>query len=496
MFDEDGDGPERAAILEPVTSHPTAHSMTGARTLDRALPRALTLLLLIGAPVVRLIWLDSLEPNVLPGRGGSPQPALQGAGGSRAGTLRSFLGRQSSLLAVPRAALPATDGADLLALRLSVVLGSLLALGLFYLTARDSLGQFASLSATALFAFSNWLIFFSRNGEVNVWVLVYLLAAAHCVNLALQQDRQRYWVLAGIACGLGWYSYLGGVFILPIMLLYLALTWLTQPGQRVRCLRGAFVLVAATTLLVLPRVPILIQKWSAVELYVGGRSVTKGLPLSQVPVTLLTQVWTSLRVFVLMDSSFVGNARYLQPGRPIFDLLTAALYLCGLVLGLRYAGRTLLWWCMLLPGILVIQPLTVGIPDGARALIALPGMMLFAGFAVEQLSKLPRLGQLASLGVTTRHRRRGLDQLVGLRGLAAPAGKCRGPPASRRAGRLRRLAARPGSGRAGGATDVQRVGVDCQARHCPAAAAGRPGSAVCTGHSGQPAEARPSGGPG
>src|SRR5207248_2624804 len=125
----------------------------------------------------------------------------------------------------------------------------------------------------------------------------------------------------------------------------------------------------------------------AVELYIGGRSALRDVPLSELPMLLAHQVSISLRAFVLMDPGLEGNARYLAPGAPVFDPITALAYLGGIVLSLRHGRQTLLWWCLFAPIIVVVHSLTNRIPDGARALPALPAMLLFAGLAIERCSR-------------------------------------------------------------------------------------------------------------
>src|SRR5207302_3049985 len=121
----------------------------------------------------------------------------------------------------------------------------------FFLLARRTLSPFASLAATALLAFSSWYLFFSRNGEVNVWATLGLLGAAYWCHRALASPRWDRWIWAGVCCGLGWYTYLSGVLILPTMLLYLGLAALLDRTVWKRALVGGTVLVLTTLVLVL-----------------------------------------------------------------------------------------------------------------------------------------------------------------------------------------------------------------------------------------------------
>jgi 4-amino-4-deoxy-L-arabinose transferase-like glycosyltransferase len=358
---------------------------------------ALTALLLV-ALLARIVGLDSIEPNVLPDEADHLTVLYRVLAGHGPGPFDlSWDGNPAASL-YPALPFMVMLGPSYISLRLSSVLASLLALIVFFLLARRGLSSFAAFGATALLAFSGWYLFFSRNGEVNVWTLLYALSAAYFTQLALDSGQLRHWAAGGLFCGLGWYSYLGGVSILPMMLLYLALATLLDRRRWKRALWGGAVLTLLTTALLLPRLPILIEKWEAVELYVSSRSVLKDTEPADAARILARQVSVSLRTFVLLDPSLQGNSRYIAPGAPVLDSLTGTLYFAGLFLSLRRLHQTAMWWCLFAPMILVIQSLTLGIPDGARALPALPAMILFAGLAIDWLVQQRYLGDLARLG--------------------------------------------------------------------------------------------------
>jgi hypothetical protein len=279
-----------------------------------------------------------------------------------------------------------------------------------------------------LLAFAGWYLFFSRNGELQVWALLCGLAAAYFTRLALDSGRWRDWRFAGLFCGLGWYSDPGGVLILPTMLIYLVVATLLDGSRWRRSLLGGAALSLLTLVLLLPRLPTLQSEQppsvrprllvadidgtilgrdhravsprvrAAVEAAVAAGSILPGGP-ADLPKALANQGWASLRAFVLMDPSLTGNPRYLAPGWPVLDSFTAALYFVGLFLGLRRFRQTALWWCLLVPALLV-SSLARAIPDGARALPTLPAMLLFAGLTIDWLIGRKNLGDLAGLGLT------------------------------------------------------------------------------------------------
>lgn len=357
------------------------------------------LILLALALLARLVGLGTLEPNILPDEADHLSLLYRILAGHGPSILQlSWDGNPAASLypAIPFLLL---FGPTYLALRLSTTLGSLLTLAVFFAYARRSLGLFASFCATALLAFSSWFLFFSRNGEVNVWVPLLTLAAAYAVEQACLSNRWRDWVTAGLFCGLGWYTYLGGVFILPQMLLYLAVAAILERTRWRVLLRGGLLMTLVTLAVLLPRAPSLIAERDAVALYVGGRSVLQHTPPAELPATLANQLAIAVRAFILLDPTLPGNVRYIAPGAPVLDSLTGTLYVIGLLLSLRRLRQTALWWCLFTPIILILQPLTLGIPDGARALAALPAMLLFAGLTIDWLVRRPWLGDLAMLAL-------------------------------------------------------------------------------------------------
>lgn len=349
--------------------------------------------------LARLAALDSLEPNVQPDEADHLQVIYRILAGHGPGVFGlSWDGNPAASL-YPGLVFVKLLGPSYVSLRLSTVLASLLTLAVFFLLARQTLSLFASLAATTLLAFSSWFLFFSRSGVVNIWVLLYLLSAAYCVQRGLSSTLWRYWIAAGIFCGLGWYSYISGILILPMLLLYLLVAVVQTPDRRRWILSRSLALTLIAIAVMVPRVPILINQWEAVNIYVGSRSILRDASPFDAPGVLANQLWISVRALVLMDSTLQGNSRNTPPGAALLDSVSGTLYFIGLVLGVRQFRQTALWWCVLAPIVLVVHPLTQRIPDGARALQALPAMMLFAGLAIDWLIRLRLAGPFAQLAL-------------------------------------------------------------------------------------------------
>src|SRR6266542_958664 len=138
-------------------------------------------------------------------------------------------------------------------------------------------------------------------------------------------------------------------------------------------------------LVVLPRLPAMYEHWGAVQRYVEGRSVLRGVSPAQMPALLANQVTRTVRAFLILDPSLEGNARYLAPNRAPLDGFAGSLYVAGLALSIWSLSQWALWLAMLLVPIGLTQVLTTGIPDLARAITALPAHYLFAGLAIDRL---------------------------------------------------------------------------------------------------------------
>ena len=93
-----------------------------------------------------------------------------------------------------------------------------------------------------------------------------------------------------------------------------------------------------------------------------------------------------LKAVILLDSSYptlADNPRYVPDGKGFLDRLTGILFWVGLVVSLVRWRQSLLLWMLLFAMVFLPQILSVGSPNGARLVGALPVIYLFVVFGVD-----------------------------------------------------------------------------------------------------------------
>jgi hypothetical protein len=221
------------------------------------------------------------------------------------------------------------------------------------------------------------------------------MLAAWCLQRALDGASRWPWALAGFWAGMGWYGFLAGIFILPALLVPIAFWLLRRRDQRRALVSGVALLLAVFAVTVAPRVPILLMQWEQVQTYVDGRSALRDVPLAEMPRLLARQAQTTVRAFLLLDPTVEGNPRYVARGGAPLDWFNGTLFVLGLVVGIRALARTSLWFSLLVVPLAATQLTTVGIPDLARAIAALPAFFLFVGLAIDWAIRRAGAGPLA-----------------------------------------------------------------------------------------------------
>ncbi len=336
----------------------------------------------------RLIDLRGIEPNVLPDEADHVALIYRILAGYGPGPFDLSWDGNPAFSLYPAIPFVAAAGGSPIGLRVAVALASVLMLGAFYAVCRLRCAPPAALAATGLLAFSQWALFFSRNGEVNVFVALYAMLAVWSTQRALDTGDRRLWALAGFWAGMGWYGFLAGVLILPCLLAPLPIWLVTRTAERRQVLAGVGIVLFVFSLTVAPRVPTLVSQWDEVQTYIAGRAVTQYTPAAGLRSTLLQNAATTVRAFVLFDPTLEGNPRYMGRGRAVMDAVSATLAVIGVVLAVRRFAASALWFSFLIIPIVVTQVPTIGIPDVARAILALPAYFLFVGFAIERLWRL------------------------------------------------------------------------------------------------------------
>lgn len=374
-------------MIQPLTF------LDAARTRLRQFPywreAAGVLVVLVLALALRVVRLDSIPTNITadeadnlstvfrideagePGPFGldwKPQPAM---------SAYLFLGSMEVF------------GKTIFGMRMASAVLSTLAIIPFYLLARQVVRPVPAIGGAALLATGQWYLHFSRSGWENVHVALYALLAALAISLALRRGQYRWYVLAGVACALGLYGYFAGRMIVVALLLYapLALWW--ARGMRRTVVIGFTLMLGTCLLFFVPQVPSIAGNWDEFnkrtsKVYVLNEPRPYHGETTDIGV-LREQLSQNVRGFFLLDGDEFKRGRYGPVGEPLYDRVTGALFLAGMVLSLRRFRKTALWWFLLLVPLLVTQIPTTKTPDGARALIVAPFIYLFIAVTFDEL---------------------------------------------------------------------------------------------------------------
>jgi 4-amino-4-deoxy-L-arabinose transferase-like glycosyltransferase len=248
------------------------------------------------------------------------------------------------------------------------------------------------LLSAAFLATSFWHVHFSRFGVRGVFTPLMTALAFWAFWRGVNRRDLRWLIGAGVALGINLYFYTAARLIPVFLALYLILEWwINRYSRRSPILRSQFLGVAALYITAgVIFVPLLIYfvqhpgtfTARASEVFVGNPRVSAGNPFVKSLLALFASV---LQFFVagLGDRDWFYNL----PGRPVFDVVSGALAIIGvLVLLQRWRNRRylflLLWWpVMLIPSFLAVDR----IPALPRALGVLPGLYFFPAIGTWQL---------------------------------------------------------------------------------------------------------------
>ncbi|MDQ5823431.1 MAG: glycosyltransferase family 39 protein [Chloroflexota bacterium] len=288
-------------------------------------------------------------------------------------------------------------GTTVTAMRLPSAIISCLALIPFYLLLRRQFSTVAAALSTLLLAGNLWYLNFSRSAWENVHVAFYMLSAMLFLMLALDRVKEgprqwRMWlhfVMSGFFCVLGLYGYFGGRAIVLAVAAYFPIAlWFYRKQWRL-LLSGFTLTGAVATLLFLPQLLFILQKWE----YFNNRSKTVFLlSTPEFAADPLGTLWRQVSRNAL--GPWIGEVnqtpRYTPVGEPQLDMVTGALVLTGIFFSLllpriRRRPETWLWWVMLLVSWTLTQVLTVHTPDGARGVGWMPTLFFFAACMIEGL---------------------------------------------------------------------------------------------------------------
>lgn len=268
-------------------------------------------------------------------------------------------------------------GQTILAVRLPAALaGALLVLAIF-LVGRRMLGTGGALLAAGAAAGAPWLLHLNRIGFRSNLLPLTLTLWAWLLLRALETNRRRDWLAAGVVLGLTAHTYLASRFVPILVALFLGYLAVWHRPLLRRALPGVSLMLVVAALIALPlvihflRVP---ADWSERS---GQVWACAGLETGPCLARIAEHAWATFGMVGIRGDPL----RFFNlPGSPALPGSVGWLFYVGVALALRRwrqpgIALLLLWWLtMALPGILSRDSVTYVRTSGAAA----PTMLLWA----------------------------------------------------------------------------------------------------------------------
>lgn len=373
---------------------------------------ALLLVVLLAAAVLRFWQLGQLPPGLYRDEAFNGLDALDVLAGHHAPFFPNNHGREPAYIYLTALSI-ALVGRQALAVRLAAAVMGTLTTWIVYQLATSWFGRLVGLLSAWLWAVTLWPVHLSRIGLRPILLAPLLALAFWLGTRAYRQQSGWLWLLAGVAYGAAFYTYLAVRFTPLLLLLFLLYLLVSHPAKARQKLWPGMVWFGVGTVVIL--LPLLSFAWQHPDLFLGrtgqvsilNRAVNGGNLWG----TLWRQTGQALAMFLWHGDTIL---RHNPAGRPVFDLFMALPFLAGVVWCGRHwrrpaATAVLLWTAVMLgPTILAADA-----PHFLRASGVLPAAIILPAIGLAQLStwsRLPRLGRqllviilaIASLVVTIR----------------------------------------------------------------------------------------------
>jgi 4-amino-4-deoxy-L-arabinose transferase-like glycosyltransferase len=270
-------------------------------------------------------------------------------------------------------------GVSILGIRLVVATAGVLSCLFLYLLAKRLWGWRVAFVAGILLAVMSWHVTFSRLGMANITSPLFAIITFYFLIRGLETGRHADYLWAGLAAGIGVYTYTAFRLVALMMALLLVHEVLSHPGFLRRHFDGLIVMAVAA---ILAMMPLLIFAMQNPQEFTRRMNETSVFAKKNTEEEKRLALDNSLRLHMLMfNVRGDPNGRHDLPGRPMADSVTAALLVLGLGYSLyRWQNKgyflAVIWLCIGLLG--GIMSLDWEAPQGARTVVAMPAVAMLA----------------------------------------------------------------------------------------------------------------------
>ena len=270
-------------------------------------------------------------------------------------------------------------GVSILGVRLVVAVAGVLSCLFLYLLVKRLWGWRVAFVAAILLAVMSWHVTFSRLGMPNITAPLFAIVTFYFLIRALESGRHTDYLWAGLAAGIGVYSYTPFRLVALMMALLLAYEILSRPGFLRRHFDGLIVMAVAAFLAMMPLLVYAVQHPQEFTRRMNETSVfAKKSTEMEKRLALENSLRRHMEMFNVRGDP---NGRHGLPGQPMADSVTAALLVLGLGYSLyRWRDRgyflAVIWLSIGLMG--GIMSLDWESPQGARSVVAMPAVAMLA----------------------------------------------------------------------------------------------------------------------
>ncbi len=351
--------------------------------LSRNRDSIIIILIMLLAVFLRFWHLNSLPPGLHPDEAANGLDIFRILEKHDLRPLYATNGPREALFFYLQALFVWSIGNTILALRIAPAIIGSLAVWVTFLWARSWFGSRVGLVTAFLMAITPWAITFSRNGFRAVMVTLMIPLVIWAYTKGFQTGRNLWFVIAGLAFGLGFYTYLA-FRLFPLALVIIIVYLIIKRRGFLRKWQHQIVLsliISAITLIPLGVYGV-IHPGDLGARASGTSFLNKDLNNGRPVQALIDSTAKTLLMFNVHGDE---NYRHNLGGAPMLTAFIGIMMIAGFIHILflkvhrpRYLALLVIFGVMLLPAILTVE----GIPHALRAIGALPPVLIISAIGL------------------------------------------------------------------------------------------------------------------